>query len=88
MDPVCPKGVVALFIDKIRQIDVETVCSDGLLLWTPISIVITPLPLDRSDHHLKTDRQRSVKTNRFPRLVWTDQYQSGWLEKCAHVGIC
>jgi hypothetical protein len=69
MGRVCQKRVVALFIDKSRQTDVKTVSPNGLLLCTPISIVMTLLPLDRSDHHLKTDRPRSVKTDTFTRLV-------------------
>jgi hypothetical protein len=68
MGRVSQKRLVALFIDKNRQTDVKTVSPNGLLVCTPISIVITFLPLSRSDHHLKTDRQRSVKTDTFTRL--------------------
>jgi hypothetical protein len=66
---LCQKRVVALFIDKNRQTNVKTVSPHGLLLCTPISIVMTLLLLYRPDHPLKTDRQRSVKADTFPRLV-------------------
>jgi hypothetical protein len=40
MNRVCQKGVLLLFTDNNGRADIKTVCSDGLLFWTPISIAL------------------------------------------------
>jgi hypothetical protein len=60
MGRICQKRLVGLFIDKNKQTDVKTLSPNGLLLWTPISIVMTLLPRFCLQSSIQLDLSESI----------------------------
>jgi hypothetical protein len=68
MNRSCQEGLVSFFTYKRRLTDPKTAYVDVFGLWSLISIVLILLPPGLSDHHLKIDRLRFMKTGTCTRL--------------------